>query len=150
MRIGYSINEEMLMIDFNKLTNQAQEILYSAQQRMSKFQNRQLEHAHIMLAVVEAKEGIASDYTNALKLNNQSFRDALMSELNNYPRVEQPVNTQQLYLSSDSIKLFDKAQEEAEMLKDTYISIEHILLAIVDFNGLKLKEPHGFGKKGQA
>ena len=128
------------MIDFNKLTNQAQEIIFSAQQLMSKFQNTQLEPVHIVMAMLEAREGIAKDYMEVLKLDRPQFRDAVMSELNNLPRVEQPVNTQQLYLSQDTIKLLDLSQNEAEALKDSYISIEHILLAITAFDGSKIKE----------
>lgn len=127
------------MIDFNKLTNQAQEIIFSAQQLMAKFQNTQLEPAHIVMAMLEAREGIADDYMAALKLDRPQFQDAVMSELNNLPRVEHPVNSQQLYLSQDSIKLLDLAQAEAEALKDTYISVEHILLAITAFDGSKIK-----------
>ena len=98
------------MIDFNKLTNQAQEIMFSAQQLMAKFQNTQLEPSHIMMAMLEAKEGIAKDYMSDLKLDRPQFIDAVMSELNNLPRVEQPVNTQQLYLSQETINLLDMAQ----------------------------------------
>ena len=128
------------MIDFNKLTNQTQEIIFSAQQLMAKFQNTQLEPAHIVMAMLEDKEGISKDYLKALKLDRPQFVDAVMSELNNLPTVQQPVNTQQLYLSQDTIKLLDLAQNEAEALKDTYISIEHILLAITSFEGSKIKD----------
>ena len=127
------------MIDFNKLTNQAQEIMFSAQQLMAKFQNTQLEPSHIMMAMLQAKEGISGDYMEALKLARPQFVDAVMSELNNLPRVEQPVNTQQLYLSQETINLLDMAQVEAESLKDTYISIEHILLAMTELQGSKIK-----------
>ncbi len=127
------------MIDFNKLTNQTQEIIFSAQQLMANFQNTQLEPAHIVMAMLEDKDGISKDYLKALKLDRPQFVDAVMSELNNLPTVQQPVNTQQLYLSQDTIKLLDLAQNEAEALKDTYISIEHILLAITSFEGSKIK-----------
>ena len=127
------------MIDFNKLTNQTQEIIFSAQQLMAKFQNTQLEPAHIVMAMIEDREGISKDYLEALKLNRPQFKDAVMSELNNLPTVQQPVNTQQLYLSQDTIKLLDIANNEAEALKDTYISVEHILLAITAFDASKVK-----------
>ena len=92
-----------------------------------------------MMAMLEDKEGISKDYLKALKLDRPQFVDAVMSELNNLPTVQQPVNTQQLYLSQDTIKLLDLAQNEAEALKDTYISVEHILLAITSFEGSKIK-----------
>ena len=127
------------MIDFNKLTNQAQEIMFAAQQLMAKFQNTQLEPSHIVMSMLEAKDGIAKDYMEILKLNRPQFIDAIMSDLNNLPRVEQPVSTQQLYLSQDTIKLLDIAQNEADALKDSYISIEHFLLAITTFDGSRIK-----------
>ena len=127
------------MIDFNKLTNQSQEIMFAAQQLMAKFQNTQLEPSHIMMAMLQAKEGISKDYMSALKLDRPQFTDAVLSELNNLPRVEQPVSTQQLYLSQETINLLDLAQSQAESLKDTYISIEHILLAMTELQGSKIK-----------
>ena len=131
------------MIDFNKLTNQAQEIMFSAQQLMAKFQNTQLEPCHIVMAMLNAQDGISKDYIEALKLNRAEFIDTILSELNNLPRVEQPVTTQQLYLSQNTIKVLDIAENEAEALKDTYISIEHFLLAITAFDGSKIKEIFG-------
>ena len=127
------------MIDFNRLTNNAQEILFSAQQLMSKFQNTQMEPEHIVLAMEEDRDGISKDYLRELKLDNPSFRDALMSLINNRPTLSNPAPTQQLYLSNDTIKLFDIAKDEAEKLKDSFISIEHILLAIPELSNTQIK-----------
>ena len=127
------------MIDFNRLTNNAQEILFSAQQLMSKFRNTQMEPEHIVLAMEEDREGISKDYLDELKLLNPDFRDALMSLVNNRPTVSSPVSTQQLYLSSDTIKLFDIAKEQADALKDSFISIEHILLAVSELQNTQIK-----------
>ena len=127
------------MIDFNRLTNNAQEILFSAQQLMSKFRNTQMEQEHIVLAMEEDREGISKDYLDELKLLNPDFRDALMSLVNNRPTVSSPVSSQQLYLSADTIKLFDIAKEQADALKDSFISIEHILLAVTELQNTQIK-----------
>ena len=127
------------MIDFNRLTNNAQEILFSAQQLMSKFRNTQMEPEHIVLAMEEDREGISKDYLDELKLLNPDFRDALMSLVNNRPTVSSPVSSQQLYLSADTIKLFDIAKEQADALKDSFISIEHILLAVSELQNTQIK-----------
>ena len=127
------------MIDFNRLTNNAQEILFSAQQLMSKFRNTQMEPEHIVLAMEEDREGISKDYLDELKLLNPDFRDALMSLVNNRPTVSSPVSSQQLYLSADTIKLFDIAKEQADALKDSFISIEHILLAVAELQNTQIK-----------
>ena len=127
------------MIDFNRLTNNAQEILFSAQQLMSKFRNTQMEPEHIVLAMEEDREGISKDYLDELKLLNPDFRDALMSLVNNRPTVSSPVSSQQLYLSADTIKLFDIAKEQADALKDSFISVEHILLAVTELQNTQIK-----------
>ena len=127
------------MIDFNRLTNNAQEILFSAQQLMSKFRNTQMEPEHIVLAMEEDREGISKDYLDELKLLNPDFRDALMSLVNNRPTVSSPVSSQQLYLSADTIKLFDIAKEQADALKDSFISVEHILLAVSELQNTQIK-----------
>ena len=137
------------MIDFNKLTNQAQEIIFTSQQLAIKFQNPQLEPCHIILATIEAKEGIAHDYTLALKLNNQKIKDGLMSEINNLPNLSNPPTNKQLYLSNSTKEFLELANNEAELLKDTYISIEHLLLATTEFtnnNIQKIFEKNGINR----
>lgn len=126
------------MIDFNKLTDYTQKILLSSQQLMSQFQNTQMEPEHIILAMMEEKDGVAPDYINALGMNKPDFQDAIMSRINNLPTVSQPVSGQQLYMSTDSIKLFDLAQEESQALKDTFISIEHILMAVPEMENTQI------------
>ena len=128
------------MIDFNRLTDYTQQILFSAQQLMSQFQNTQMEPEHIMMAMLEDKEGIAQDYIKSLKLDKPVFKDSIQSALNNLPTVSQPLTNQQLYLSSDTNRLLDLAKEEADSLKDSYISIEHILMAMSELSNTKIKQ----------
>ena len=63
------------MIDFNRLTDYTQEIIYSAQQVMYRYNNSQLEPIHIMLAITEDTEGIAKDFCAELKINNDKKRE---------------------------------------------------------------------------
>lgn len=127
------------MIDFNRLTDYTQQIIFFAQQLMYKYHNTQMEPIHIMLAIVEEKEGIAVDYAQDLKLNNDSFKNKLISEISKFPQVETITNSQQLYLSSATIQLLDIAQQESEALKDSFISIEHILIAMTELEGSTIK-----------
>ena len=50
------------MIDFNRLTDYSQTILFAAQQVMARMHNTQMEPEHILLAMDEADDGIAKDY----------------------------------------------------------------------------------------
>ena len=128
------------MIDFNRLTDYSQQILFASQQVMARMHNSQMEPEHILIAMTEATEGICQDYLKELNINNKNFSDRLLAEIQKFPRIENPVQNQQLYLSGLTYSLFDKAKEEAEALKDSFISIEHILLAMVSLDNSNIKD----------
>lgn len=128
------------MIDFNKLTDYTQTIIAKAQELMTEFQNTQMEPVHIVLAIMEEQDGIAQDYSNALGMHKPAFQDAVMSMINNLPKVSSPVSGSQLYLSTETIKMFDLAKEEVDKLKDSFISIEHILMAIDDLDNSPIED----------
>ena len=124
------------MIDFNRLTDYTQEIIYSAQQILYRYKNTQMEPIHIMLAITEDNEGIAKDYLKELKLDNDKFKHELVNEISSLPQVQSINPNQQLYLSQNTNIMFDMAQESADSLKDSFISIEHILMAMTELTNL--------------
>ena len=127
------------MIDFNRLTDYTKEIIYSAQQIMYRYKNSQLEPIHIMLAITEDNEGIAKDYCNELKIDNDNFKHQLVNEISSLPQVQTTNPNQQLYISQMTNNMFDIAQENADSLKDSFISIEHILMAMTELTGSKIQ-----------
>ena len=117
------------MADFNKFTNYSQEIISSASALMNEYKNSELQPEHIMLAMIK-DNGIIKDYLTELNLLNQGFINKVMAAVKSFPTISGPPNTQQLFLSTDTYRLLDLAVGEAEKLKDEYISIETILLAM--------------------
>lgn len=128
------------MIDFNRLTDYTKEIIYAAQQIMYRYRNSQLEPLHIMLAIAEDNEGIAKDYCEELKINNDNFKHQLVNEISQLPQVQTSNPNQQLYMSQMTNNMFDLAQETADSLKDSFISIEHILMAMTELTGSKIQQ----------
>ncbi|MBE7704673.1 MAG: ATP-dependent chaperone ClpB [Cyanobacteria bacterium SIG29] len=128
------------MIDFNRLTDYTKEIIYSAQQTMYRYKNSQLEPIHIMLAIAEDNEGIAKDYCKELKIDNDNFKHQLVNEISNLPQIQNSNPNQQLYLSQMTNNMLDIAQENADSLKDSFISIEHILMAMTELNNSKIQQ----------
>ena len=120
---------DFLMADFNKFTNYSKEIISSASALMNEYKNSELQPEHIMLAMIK-DDGIIKDYLTELKLLNQSFINNVVSTIKSFPTISGPPNTQQLFLSTESYRLFDIAVGEAEKLKDEFVSIETILLAM--------------------
>ena len=117
------------MADFNKFTNYSKEIISSASALMNEYKNSELQPEHIMLAMIK-DNGIIKDYLTDLNLLNQGFINKVMAAVKSFPTISGPPNTQQLFLSTDTYRLLDLAVGEAEKLKDEYISIETILLAM--------------------
>jgi len=126
------------MADFNKFTNYSQEIIASASAIMSEHKNSELQPEHIMLAMIK-DNGIIKDYLTELKLLNQSFINKIVSVVNAFPTVSAPPNPQQMFLSTDTYRLLDIALSESEKLKDDYIGIEMLLLAMTLLENSNIK-----------
>lgn len=126
------------MLDFDKFTNYSQEVIASASTLMSSYKNSQLEPEHILLAMVK-DDGLIKDYLSELKLLNQNFINKLVSKIENFPKVSGPVNAQGLYLSNDTRRLLELAIDESGKLKDEYVGIESILLAMTKLDNSAVK-----------
>ena len=117
-------------MDFNKLTNYSQEIISSAAAEMNEYKNSQLEPEHIMLAMIK-DNGIIRDYLNELNLINQNFVQKIVSAVKSFPTISTPPSGQ-LFLSNETYRLLDLAAQKSHELKDEFVSIESILLAMTE------------------
>lgn len=126
------------MADFNKFTNYTQEILSSASAIMNSHNNSELQPEHIMLAMIK-DNGIIKDYLTELKLLNQGFIDKIVGAVNSFPKISGPINAQQLFLSNQTYRLLDLAAEQSNELKDEFISIESLLLAMTKLDNSNIQ-----------
>ena len=127
------------MLDFDKFTNYSQEIISSANALMGSYKNPQMEPEHIMLAMIK-DNGIIKDYLTELKLLNQGFINKIVSKIESLPKLSGPVNSQGLYLSQETMRLLELSMEESKKLKDDFVSIESILLAMTELDNSNIKE----------
>ena len=117
------------MMDLNQLTQRAQNILFQAQQLMLENNNSQIDDEHILMSILNDEDDISKEYVKDLKLNQQ-FKTKLQNLMDKKPKLSQVMNSQQLYLSSNTINLLENAKNEAQKLHDSFISVEHLLLAL--------------------
>ena len=117
------------MVDINRFTNYSKELLSGANALVQSHKNTEMQPEHILLSMIK-DNGIIKDYLTELKLLNQSFIDRVVVAIKNFPTISGLQNSQQLFLSNETTKLFDKAEEIANELKDEFISAEDILLAM--------------------
>lgn len=114
---------------FDKFTLKAQEIIQASQQLAEKFGHQQIEPEHLVRAILDQKEGVTSALLGKIGADQsqliQSFDDALEKT----PRVS-GTGFGQAYISPRSKAVLDNAFAEAEQMKDEFVSLEHILLAV--------------------
>jgi ATP-dependent Clp protease ATP-binding subunit ClpB len=116
-----------MAIRWDKFTVKAQEAVQRANETASEHGNPELLPIHLLVALIEDKEGIVSPVLEKIGIGPQAVLSDLYRELEKLPRVSG--EAAQPALSSAANKLLDQAFKEAANFKDEYVSTEHLLLA---------------------
>jgi ATP-dependent Clp protease ATP-binding subunit ClpB len=125
-------------MDFSKLTEKSQEAAGRAQSLASRRGHQQVDVEHLFLALLEQEGGLAEKILSRLGLGPALLKGQIEQQLGTVPAVEGP-GAGELYLSPRLRKLFDQADEEASKLKDSFVSVEHLLLATAADQGFSGK-----------
>jgi ATP-dependent Clp protease ATP-binding subunit ClpB len=120
------------MARFDKLTLKASEALQTAQDGAAKRHHQYIESEHLLLALLEQTDGVVPPLLKKLGADPGRIEGDIEDVLARLPKVEGLVQT---YLSPRISKLFERAEQEAERLKDDYVSTEHLLIAVADGDG---------------
>ncbi len=120
-------------MDLNNLTQKSQEALHDAQTIALRYGQTEVDGEHLLLALLNQQDGIASRLLADAGADLDRLRTALEAELARRPRVTGPgVTPGQIQISQRLARLFDAAKKEADRLKDEYVSVEHLVLAFLD------------------
>ena len=111
----------------DKLTIKAQEALQAAQEMGARSGQQQIEPLHLLWALVAQADGVVSPLLEKLGVSPASLSSEIESQIGRLPKVS---DLSQQYLSPATNKVLERAFDEAQHLKDEYVSTEHILLAI--------------------
>src|SRR6056297_1417863 len=114
---------------FDKFTIKSQELVQEAQSRASSYKHQQIEPEHLLAVMLDDPNGIAGSILRKIGVTPDNISQELKPLLEKLPRVEGAAG--EIYISQRTRKVLEKAFEEADQMKDQYVSIEHIFLAIV-------------------
>src|SRR5437660_4785301 len=117
-----------------KFTEKAQEALQDAAELARSLGQQAIEPEHLILALIRQQDGVGRTLLERAGVSVQALEPALVSAVEHLPRVS---GGGQPYLSSALQNALDQAEQEADKLKDEYISTEHLLLALSDNKALK-------------
>jgi ATP-dependent Clp protease ATP-binding subunit ClpB len=114
-------------MNFEKFTIKSQEALQKAAEITTGNQQQAIEPGHLLKAIVETDENVAAFVFKKLNVNTIILENKLEELVNSYPKV----SGQQPYLSSATNAVLQNAEKELREFKDEFISIEHLLLALL-------------------
>ncbi|MGB6837779.1 MAG: AAA family ATPase [Dehalococcoidia bacterium] len=114
----------------DRFTQQAQEVLAASQEVVRQQRHSQWDVEHIFLALLQHPGGLAQQILGKLGVDVSKLLERVAQALARSPKLAYDVV--QIYTTPRIIRLLETANAEAERLKDEYVSIEHILIAIAD------------------
>ncbi len=133
-------------MNFDKFTIKSQEALQKSAEIVMGKQQQAIEPVHVLKAILETDENVASYLMKKLAINPSVLNPKLEGLINSYPSV----SGQQPYLSNTTNSVLQQAQKELSEFKDEFVSVEHLILAILgskDKTATIMKEV-GFERSG--
>ncbi|WP_307755970.1 ATP-dependent chaperone ClpB [uncultured Cloacibacillus sp.] len=119
-------------MDMNKLTQKSQEAFYEAQNIAVRHGHQEVDAENLALALLRQENGLIPRLFDKMNIPVESLAGAIENELNKKPRVSGAgQETGKIYVSQRLSKILVRAEDEANGLKDEYISVEHLFLAIL-------------------
>ena len=111
-----------------KFTEKSMEAIRSAQNTAQEYGNQSLEIEHLLFALITQKDGLIPEILDSMSVDEKSFSNDVLSLIQKFPKVKGG----DIYLSQSLDGVLNASENEAEKMKDDYISVEHIFLSIID------------------
>nr|MDA8404210.1 AAA family ATPase [Desulfobacteraceae bacterium] len=121
---------------FDKLTLKSQELIQEAHDTASRYKHQQIEPEHLLGVMLAEPDSIALSILRKIGISPDDLIREVQKSIEGLPRVEG--GAAEAYLSARTRKVIDNAFDEASGMKDQYVSVEHLFLAICAEKGGRL------------
>ena len=120
-------------MDLERLTKRSAEAIRSAQSLAQGYGNPQIEQTHLLLALMEDETGLIPQLLAGMGIDTASFTAAVRASVERQPKVSGGSReVGKVYISNDTSRALDRAEAVAGEMKDEYVSVEHLLLGLLD------------------
>src|SRR5713101_7791780 len=124
------------MVDVNRMTHKVQEALQSAGGIATRRSHQGIDVEHLLQTLLEQPDGLAPNLLEAAGVAPRAVEEAVERELARRPQVSGPAaGPSQTFITQRLSQLLAKAEDEMRALKDEYLSVEHLLLAMAAEGG---------------
>ncbi len=117
-------------MDMEKLTTKSREAMIASQNIATEYGHQEIRPIHLLKALADQEGGLIPSLLKKMNVDFGRFSLAVEKELRSIPSVSGP-GAQESYTSRDFSQVLIKAKEIAEYMKDDYISVEHLFLALL-------------------
>jgi ATP-dependent Clp protease ATP-binding subunit ClpB len=133
-------------MDPNRLTDKAQDALRQAQSLAQRHGHSQIDVEHVAVALLSQDAGVARRIVEKAGADPRPLIQRLEQALSRMPKVSGPgASSGQVYITPRVDALFRAAETMAQQMKDEYVSVEHLLLALADTDGAVAEAIRAFG-----
>ena len=117
---------------FHNYTQKSLEAVQSAQNIAVQHSNQQLEQIHLLLALLQQDGGLTPQLLRKMGVSTESLEAAAKAEVRKLPAVTGSQEAERFYISPGVDASFRAAEQQAQRMKDDFISVEHLLLALIE------------------
>ena len=119
-------------MNFGKYTQKSLEAVQSAQKIAVSNGHQQLEQVHLLLAMLQQEGGLTPQLLRKMEVSVESLEAASNQLLRKIPSVSGSREMDRFYVSADMDAVFTAAEDQAAQMKDEYVSVEHLFIALLD------------------
>ena len=121
-----------IAVNFQNYTQKSLEAVQSAQKIAVNNGHQQLEQVHILLALLQQEGGLVPQLLRKMEITVESLEAAANAELRKIPSVKTSREADRFYISADADAALNAAEERAKAMHDEYVSVEHLLLGLLE------------------
>ncbi|MDD4775826.1 MAG: ATP-dependent chaperone ClpB [Syntrophomonas sp.] len=120
-------------MDMNKLTEKSREALHEAESMAAGFGHQEVDVEHLFLALMQQGDGLIPRLMERANVNTDTIMKELQDNLGKRPRISGGSSEAgKVYITQRLNQLLARAEQEASRLKDDYVSVEHLVLAMLE------------------
>ena len=127
-------------MNFNNYTQRSLEAVQAAQALAQSNFHQQLEQIHLLLALLRQEQGLVPQLLRKMDITVESLDAAAAAELKKIPSVTGSREADRFYVSQDTDRALQAAANQAQSMKDDYVSVEHLFLGLLDSAAGSVKE----------
>ena len=119
-------------MNLNNYTQKSLEAVQSARDLAVRNGHQQLEQVHLLLALLQQEGGLVPQLLRKMEITVESLEAAANTELRRIPSVKASREADRFYISADADAAMTAAETQASAMKDEFVSVEHLLLGLLD------------------